>query len=265
MALSIMILSGGTGHTARTVLRAALAQFGSIQVDLIVKARIRRVSTALAAVREAARRQAIVFHSLVEPKVRAAVLEELERYAVPTVDVLGPAIRVLGDHLGQEPKGKPGLAYELNKEQFDRIDAVDFTLTHDDGQNLRDLHQADVVLVGVSRVAKSVTCFYLASRGIRAANVPLIPELPVPEELTSLPSQKVIGLTMNVGRLVAIRRVRKGIQADAISPGYCDPRAVEGELRWARRLMTGHGWRSIDVSYMAVEEIALEVRRLIGQ
>ncbi|GIW91409.1 MAG: putative pyruvate, phosphate dikinase regulatory protein [Pirellulaceae bacterium] len=263
--LRVMIISGGTGRTAQTVLRSALAQFPERAIECQVKAHVRGVRAAVAAVRQASRRGAVVFHSLVDPKVRAGVLHELERLGVPAVDVLGPAVSLLADRLGEQPAGRAGLAYELNKEQLDRMEAVDFTLAHDDGQGLHDLNRADVVLVGVSRVAKSVTCFYLAYRGIRAANVPLIPALPIPKELVAMPPEKIIGLWMNVDRLVAIRRARVAAGAQGVSPEYCDPTAVDRELRWARRIINQHGWRALDVSYMAVEEIAREVRRLIGK
>jgi hypothetical protein len=262
--LHVVILSGGTGRTAETVLRAALAQFGKIHVTWQSFTGVRSVRQAKAAVRQAASEAAILFHSLVDPKIRHAAMVEVERCGVVAVDVLGPALSALADKLGRSPRGKAGLAYAWNKEQYQRIEAVDFTLAHDDGQGLSDLDRADVVLVGVSRVSKSVTCFYLAYRGIRAANVPLVPGTALPEELLKLPKHKVIGLTMNPGRLQAIRAARAVRGLAGANPSYTDKRAIARELQEARRIMEEHGWRCLDVSYMAVEEVALEIRTLLG-
>lgn len=190
-------------------------------------------------------------------------LPSLLRFAVyvPTVDVLGPMLAALDDRLGMTPRGRPGLSYELRKEQFDRIDAVDFTLAHDDGKRLEDLYLADCVLVGVSRVSKSVTCFYLAARGIRAANVPLLAGQKVPPELLRLEPNKVVGLTMNAKRLRSIREARICRLSNVPVPDYVDELAEE--LRHARSLMSRHKWPCIDVSYMATEEVAHEVLSLI--
>lgn len=263
--IHVVILSGGTGRTADTVFRAALAQFDGSEVVTRSFTGVRTVRQAVAAVAEAARQQAVLFHTLVDPKIRHAVLREVERRGVAAVDVLGPALSALADKLGRPPRGQAGLAYALNKEQLDRMEAVDFTLAHDDGLGLHDLDRADVVLVGVSRVAKSAICFFLAYRGIRAANVPLVSGVPVPAELERLPRQKVIGLTMNVHRLRAVRQARAERSLTGISDDYVDEQSIARELHEARRVMKAHGWRCLDVSYMAIEEAAYEIRKLIGK
>ncbi len=262
--LTVVILSGGSGRTAESVLAAALAQFDGADVKLVRQAHVRTAPEALKVVREAAAQGAILCHSLVEPEVRDAVVREAERQMLSAVDVLGPALAVLEDRLGMPPQRVPGLSYELKKEYFDRVDAVDFTLAHDDGARLHDINEADVVLVGVSRVAKSVTCFYLGYRGIRAANVPLIPGLPPPVELLDLAAQKVIGLTINTHRLQAIRSTRVQHMGVGHVDNYVDAREVATELRAARQTMAEHDWRCIDVSYKAVEEVATEVIHMIG-
>jgi regulator of PEP synthase PpsR (kinase-PPPase family) len=172
---SVVILSGGTGRTANQLLTAALAQFSETDVDVQQFTKVRSTAKAIEVVRDASSSGALVLHSLVSPKIRRAVEAEVRALAVPCIDVLGPSLALLGDHLDQAPRGKAGLLYEVHREQIDRMDAMDFTLAHDDGRRSGELAKADVVLVGASRTTKSVTCFYLASRGIRAANVPLIP------------------------------------------------------------------------------------------
>lgn len=264
-SLSIFLLSGGRGHTADQVIAAALAQFDQPQIQIIRKPGVRTIRQARAVVRQAAEEHGIICHTLVAPKIRAAVATESRRSGVATIDVLGPLLTALDDHLGLTPRGRPGLSYELRKEQFDRIDAVDFTLAHDDGQRLEGLRQADVVLVGVSRVSKSVTCFYLASRGVRAANVPLLPERGLPRELVRLPRKKVIGLTMNANRLQSIREARLPELTKGSLPGYTDKLDLIGELRLAHQLMTHQGWRIVDVSYSATEEVAQEILTMLGR
>jgi hypothetical protein len=143
------------------------------------------------------------------------------------------------------------------------MDSVDFTLSHDDGQGLATLSEADVVLVGPSRVSKSVTCFYLAYRGIRAANVPLIGGCAPPRELLELPRERVIGLTMNAARLHSLRASRLQSWNMDHSHRYGERTDLVKELRFAETLMKRRGWRSIDVSYMAVEEVASAVVDLI--
>ena len=259
----VVILSGGSGRTGRQVLQAALAQFEHPLVEIVTRPRVRSVKTALKVIESARAQRALVCHTLVQPDVREAVSQACQRHSVDCVDLLGPTLALLEDHLDHAPQNRPGLAYELNKEQFARIDAVDFTLAHDDGQRVKDLKQADVVLVGASRVSKSVTCFYLAYRGIRAANIPLLLVTPPPEELFELDRHKVIGLTMNAHRLQHLREARGGAIGAANLGDYTDLRHIAKELRYAQALMSEHGWRSIDVSYKAVEEVAGEIIELL--
>ncbi len=261
--LTIYILSGSTGRTCDEVLKAALAQFGQPDVRVVRRRDLRSEAEVVHEVRCAADAHAVICHSLVVPQLRETLVREATRLRVPTIDILGPLLTMLQDHLGQTPQGLPGLAFQMQRERLERIDAVDFTLAHDDGRGPADLEQADVVLVGASRVAKSVTCFYLAYEGICAANVPLIPGLDPPPELTALDPRKVIGLTMNANRLQSLRQARiKTLGEDSLEK-YGSLPEIEAELRDVERLMTRYGWRRIDVSYMSVEEIAKEIISLI--
>jgi [pyruvate, water dikinase]-phosphate phosphotransferase / [pyruvate, water dikinase] kinase len=261
----IILLSGSTGRTVEEVVKAALAQFKDPDVTIDLRPRVRSVKAALRIIDEAAESKAIVFYSLVAPKVRDAVVHHTQARKVPSVDVLGPVLTALNDYLGESPRMRPGLSYQLRKEHFDRIEAVNFTLAHDDGCAADGLPRADVVLVGPSRVAKSVTCFYLAYRGVRAANVPLVPGWELPEQLTGLDKQKVIGLTMNPARLQSIRRQRVRDMGRGPFDRYDDLDTVRQELREACRTVARLGWRSIDVSYKSVEEVAREVLTMIGR
>jgi regulator of PEP synthase PpsR (kinase-PPPase family) len=263
--LPIHVISGATGRTCDEVLRAALAQFDDPKVEVVLRTGVRTVEVVEELVEEAAAAGAVVCHSVVEPATREALLKKLRIRNVPSVDVLGPLITLLEDYLGQSPRRQAGLSYQLQKESFDRIDAVDFTLEHDDGCGLGDLDLADVVIVGVSRVSKSVTCFYLSYQGVRAANVPLVPDLPPLPQLLKVDPKKVIGLTMNANRLRSVREVRIGTMGEGPFGEYGDRRAITAELSGANEIMKAHGWRSIDVSYKSVEEVAKEVLALIGR
>jgi regulator of PEP synthase PpsR (kinase-PPPase family) len=259
-ARKIFVITGGTGRTASYVLSAALAQFERPGVEIVKKVDVLTVKQAVQVVRQAAKAGALVIHTLVDPEVRDAVHEELLHHNVPNVDLLRPVIALLSDELGIEPKGQPGLFYQLGKEQFDRTDAVDFTLAHDDGQRLDDLHLADVTLVGISRVSKSVTCFYLAARGIRAANVPITKSRTILEKLADLDPQRVIGLKMNAARLCSIRQARLDrIAGETEVASYAEKREIASEINDALKMFNKNGWRTVDVSYKATEEVASEI------
>ncbi len=263
--LLIVIVSGGTGRTATAVVTSALAQFERPSVQIVDHKNVRTSSAACRIVREIPSTPAVILHSLVSPKVRDTLLEEAKRRMIATVDVLGPVLAALSDQLRLTPQGKPGLSYKRQKDYFDRVDAVSFTLEHDDGAGLATLHKADVVLVGVSRSSKSVTCFYLGYRGIRAANVPLIAGMVPPEQLLKIPPEKVIGLTLTPNRLANIRQARQQRLRTAAVNYYVEHEAIRNEVRYALKLMRKHRWRCLDVSYMAVEEVAVQVLQMVGR
>jgi len=261
---TLIIVSDGRGHTAERVLKAALVQFPKESHEIIVRSDVRTTEQVRLAAEEAVDRGAAVFYTLVAEDTRREMARQMNRLLLPCIDLLGPTIFALHDALHSAPDETPGLLYESEKEQLDRYDAIDFVLKHDDGQYRGELHGADVVLVGVSRTSKSSTCFYLAYEGIRAANVPLVPGMdPIPE-LLELPPEKVVGLRINLLRLERVRRERAATHYASVMEHYTDRRAIAGEIQRAHQQMEELGWRSIDVSYMAVEEIARRVMDLCG-
>ncbi len=263
--LKIIVLSGSTGRTCDEVVSAALAQFDDPNVKLIHKTSVRSAKAAVQVVKEAAKVGAVICHSIVASKAREAVVEQAKKLRVPTVDVLGPVLTLFEDHLGKPPRRRAGLSYQFQKEHFDRIDAVSFTLRHDDGCHITDLAKADVVIVGVSRSSKSVTCFYLAYRGVRAANVPLIPDCEPLPQLLAMDPRKVIGLTMNPHRLDKVREARIRMMGPGPFQEYGDVLEIRREVEFANTLMARHRWRKIDVSYMSVEEVAKEVMSMLEE
>ncbi len=265
----LFVVSDGRGDTCRQVLEAALVQFEGQTFDLVVRPEVRTTDQAAAVVAEAAERGAAVFYTLVAQDTRWALARRAGELLVPVVDVLGPAFSALHDVFQQDPAEKPGLFYASDRERFDRQKAIDYTLKHDDGQRPDELHQADVVLVGVSRASKSTTCFYLAFHGLRAANVPLVFGQPVLPQLAEVDPRKVIGLNVNVSRLLTVRQARAGNLGGRLGTTHVDyytsKREVANEVIHAAGLMKTHGWRIIEASYLAVEEIAREVMRMLRE
>jgi regulator of PEP synthase PpsR (kinase-PPPase family) len=261
---TLFVVSDGRGETGTAVLRAALVQFEGQPFNVVREADVRTRERVEAIVEAAARTRAVVFYTLVAPETRRALLEATASRGVLAVDVLGPAMSALHDLFKRQPRAEPGLLYASEREKFDRYDAIDYTLKHDDGRRPEGLARADVVLVGVSRAGKSSTCFFLAYQGVKAANVPLLPGVAVPAELAALPTERVVGLWVNAARLLAIREARTHHLGAGPPGAYTDLDAVRQEARTAHRLMSGQGWRTLDVSYLAVEEIAREVMRMRG-
>ena len=261
----IFVVSDGRGETCRQYLRAALVQYEDQDVEIVVRPQILSPELVVAVVDEAATRGAVIFYTLVGPKTRRAIRRHASEQLVTVVDVLGPAFGALHEFFEQEFLATPGLFYAAERTRIDREAAVDFALKHDDGLRLAELHLADVVLVGVSRVAKSTTSYYLGYNGIKAANVPLVVGTPLLQELLGVDPRKVVGLRMNVTRLMAVRDARARHLGPIGTADYVDKRRIAEEVRRAHELMQHHHWRSFDVSYMAVEEIAREVLRLLGR
>jgi regulator of PEP synthase PpsR (kinase-PPPase family) len=261
---TIYIVSDGRGDTCSQLVRAALVQFHGQQYRLLRRAEVRTVEAVESIVKKAAEEHAVIFYTLVSDETRGAIKELSDKALVPTVDVLGPSFSALYDLFKSARRKLPGLLYTSDRARFDRIEAIDYTLKHDDGQRAGELDEADVVLVGVSRASKSSTCFYLAYAGIRAANVPLVADMRPLPQLLELPPEKVIGLRVNVMRLRTIREARALRIRLGPEDRYTDKREIAREVLEASKVMERYGWRSIDVSYMATEEIAREVLTLRG-
>ncbi|MFH2053692.1 MAG: pyruvate, water dikinase regulatory protein [bacterium] len=262
---TIYIVSDGRGDTCHQWLRSALVQFMGQRFDLMRWSEVLTAAEVDRIVDSAARCGATIFYTMVGDETRQAMVRRSQELLVPAVDVLGPAFAALHDLFNSAPSRTPGLFYATERESIDRHAAIDFTLKHDDGQRPGGLDMADVVLVGVSRSSKSSTCFYLAYQGVKAANVPLVPDRPVPQQLLELPRNRVVGLVMNVPRLVTLREARATNLGYDFTHGYSDRREVARDVRHANALMQQHGWRTVNASYLAIEEIAREVMRLAGR
>ena len=207
----------------------------------------------------------VVLYTLVDETLRAPLVEGCRKLQVPAIPVLDPVIGALGAYLGTQARGLPGRQHLLDSEYFQRIDAMTFALNHDDGQSAWGWNDADVILVGVSRTSKTPTCIYLANRGIKAANVALVPGAEPPPELFNLTRPLVVGLTNDPERLIQVRRNRLIQLKQQDRSDYVDIEAVRQEVANARRLFTERQWPVIDVTRRSIEETAAAVLKLLAR
>jgi len=256
--MAVFVLSDGTGDTGSAAVRAAMIQFRE-RWRLRVFRDARTVSEVRRVLEEAEQADALVVFSLVEGEIVEFLLHEAEQRGVTVVDLLGPLIMKVAQRLHVEPRHQPGLLHGFSDDYFQRVEAVEFAVRHDDGANLSTLHEADIVLTGVSRTSKTPLSMYLAQRGYKAGNVPLVPGLDAPKELLELNPRRVFGLTVDPGTLLSVRTARLRSMRAPSSTTYTDPDEVMLELEKARKLCRTKGWRVIDVSGRAVEENASRV------
>ena len=263
-AHQIVVASDATGHTAEVVVRAALVQFRGAEVQIHLRSSVRTAEDVRETVREASRVGGLIVHTLVSQEMRSLMLTEARAQRVPTIDLLGPLLLRLEDLLALQPLAKPGLFRDADAEYRRRFDAMDFTVRHDDGQAPEGLIQAELVLVGVSRTSKTPLSMFLAWRGLRVANVPIVHNLPLPEELSRVAPQKVVGLTIKAERLLELRRSRLQQMETPPKFPYADVRQIWAELEYARALCASAGWPMVDVTDKSVEEVAAEILVLTG-
>lgn len=258
------LVSDATGETLMAVAKAALVQFADVDAIPHRWPMIRTKVTMVRAMAGIAAHPGLVMFTLVENDLRELLQEECRKLRIPCVPVLDTPIAALATFLGAKSRGEPGRQYLMDGEYFARIDAMHFSLSHDDGQSLHNLAEAEVVLVGVSRTSKTPTCMYLANRGVKAANVPMVPGVPVPAELNAVTDALVVGLVASPERLVQIRRNRLLSLKQEDETDYVDLDAVREEVTAARRLMTRNGWPVIDVTRRSIEETAAAILTMLA-
>lgn len=266
-AFHLHLVSDSTGETVTLLARASLVQFDGAQAREHLWPMIRsadQVKDVLANIRE---KPGFVMCTLVNDDVRIALEEGCRLLQVPCVAVLDPVVSSLGAYLNAESHARPGGQHVMDDEYFDRIDAMHFALGHDDGQSTRGLLDADVVLVGISRTSKTPTCVYLANRGVKAANVPIVPGCPLPDDLFEMKEDGplIVGLTNDPKRLIEIRRQRLHFLDQDPDTDYVDEAAVREEVSQARRLFSTNGWPVINVARRSIEETAATVLQLLAR
>src|SRR5262249_28674375 len=252
-----------TGETAEKVVRAALLQFTDVPVQIRMYTRVRLEAEMRAIVARAKSEQALVVFTVVSTAHRELLRRLCDEEDVDTVDLIGALMAKLTSFLGSQPKGVPGLLHAIGDEYFRRVDAVEFTVKNDDGREPRNLPKADLVLVGVSRTSKTPLSTFLAQKGLKVANVPLVLGIQPPPELFQMDQHRVFGLTIQLDALVQIRQARLkhlGMPADT-SYGLRDH--VREELAFAHEVFRGHPeWPIVDVTNKAIEETAADILRI---
>ena len=263
--LHLHLLSDSTGETLDIVAKACLSQFDGVDAIRHFWPMVRSEGHLDRVLDEIEPRPGLVLYTLVNPAIRRALEQKCRRRGIHSVSVLDPVIDALSAITGEETKGRPGRQHAMDAAYFARVDAIQFTIAHDDGIQSENWEEADVVLAGVSRTSKTPTAIYLANRGLKVANIPLIPEAPPPPSLFRLKHPLVVGLTTNIERLIQIRRNRLLALNQAPETDYVDVDAVNAELVFARRLFADNGWPVIDVTRRSIEETALAIVKLCGE
>jgi len=254
------MISDATGETLIAVARAAAAQYTDIRAVEHVHSMIRttaQLDRVIAALEE---KPGIVLYTLVDGPLSERLEAACRRIGIPCASVLEPVLQMLQSYLGAPGARRVGAQHILDAEYFRRIDALNFTMIHDDGQLAGSLEDADVVLVGVSRTSKTPTSIYLANRGIKVANVPIVPGIAPPSELEKIKAPLVVGLTASAERIVQLRENRVlSLNATLHSETYIDKSAIAAEIAVARKLCLRHGWPIIDVTRRSIEETAAAI------
>jgi regulator of PEP synthase PpsR (kinase-PPPase family) len=259
------LISDATGETLNAVARAAAAYYADYQPVEHIYALVRTSKQLDRVFSEIERQPGIVLFTLADQKLRRELEERCRELGYPTISILDPVISSLAAYLKAESRPHVGGQHALNAEYFRRIDALNYSLLHDDGQHPEDLESADVVLIGVSRSSKTPTSIYLANRGIKAANVPLVPGIPTPPQLATLKHPLVVGLIASAERIAQMRRHRLLTLHSSTEMAYANRQAITAELVFMRSFCTAHGWPIIDVTRRSIEETAAAIMNLLSE
>ncbi|MBN1484207.1 MAG: kinase/pyrophosphorylase [Chloroflexia bacterium] len=258
---SILVVSDGTGETAERVTRAALLQFEGICPQIERRPEVRSKAQISEVIQEARQRSSMIVHTLVSSDLRRYLYMEANSYQVIAVDLMGGVLTEMSGYLEAAPQARPGILYG-DESYFRRVDALEFTIHHDDGQRLHDVDKADIVLVGISRTSKTPVSIFLAYRGYRVANIPIVLDVPLPPVLDRVPIGRIVALIVDPRRLAAIRETRLQ-QYGGVRIEYADLEHIRRELRYSQSLFAVRNWPVVDATGKAVEETAWEVLGLV--
>ena len=260
----IHMVSDSTGETLMEVMRASVAQFEGTHPLEHLYALVRSSRQMERVFEEVEAYPGVVMYTIVNADLRRELETRCAELAVPAIAVLDPMLATLSTYLGRPVASRAGAQRSLDAEYFRRIDALNYTMAHDDGQG-DDYEAADIVLLGVSRTSKTPTSVYLAHRGYRAANIPLVKDVPLPEAIFKLRNPLVVGLTASPERIVQIRRNRLLSLNEDRDTDYIDDFAVRDEILYAKRLYAKHKWPTIDVTRRSIEETAAKIINLVNE
>lgn len=255
----VLVVSDGTGRTAEQALNAALTQFRGTNIEIIVRPGVRSKLQVLEVINEAIEKKAFIVHTLVSNDMRSLMLDRARKLNVESIDLMGPLLMRLSSQFANAPSEQPGLFHEVNEDYFRRIEAMEYTFRHDDGQRTNELEKADLILLGVSRTFKTPLSIYLAIKGWHVANVPIVLDSKPPGILSRIDPKKIFGLTTYPSRLVQLRQSRHA-HLGGTTGDYATYEYVSRELRYAHSIYQLHSkWAVINVTSKAIEEIASEI------
>ena len=256
------LLSDSTGETLDNIVKAALAQFDEVDVVKHFWPMVRSDVHLERILDDVAENPGMVLFTLVNSETRRKLENRCRALGLPAVPALDAVTDALSDMFGQEAKARPGRQHSLDAAYFARVDAIQFTIAHDDGLLQEGWEEADIILAGVSRTSKTPTSIYLANRGFKTANIPIVVESPPPETLYQLRNPLIVGLTTSADRLVQIRRNRLLSLNQAPETDYVEGDKVQAEVKFARRIFADRGWPVIDVTRRSIEETAAAIINL---
>jgi len=259
------LISDATGETLSTVAKAAAAQYADFRPIAHIYALVRTPTQLNRALREIEEQPGIVLFTLINDDMRRQLEKQCEAIGIPCLSILDPVISMLSQYLNTASRPQVAGQHALNSDYFRRIDALNFTMAHDDGQDLEDLEKSDIILLGVSRTSKTPTSIYLAQRGIKTANIPIVPRIPVPQKLFDVRGPLIVGLIASAERIAQIRRHRLLSLKESRSTDYADPRLITDELMFMKTLCSEHDWPMIDVTRRSVEETAAAILNLLSE
>jgi [pyruvate, water dikinase]-phosphate phosphotransferase / [pyruvate, water dikinase] kinase len=261
---NIHIVSDGSGATSEAVIDAAVVQFPGVEFQLVRHAGVRTREQVLTVVAQAQRDRGIIVHTIVITEIRRLLLRECRQRVIDHVDLTGPLLGKVSQHVEMRPILRPGASRGLSDEYFRRIDAIQYTVRHDDGQGLDSLGEADIVLVGVSRASKTPLSIFLSMRGWRVANIPIVLGVNPPKQLDEIDQTSVVALMISIDELTRIRQHRVKALGSYTTGEYADPDKIREELAYCRRIIRrGYPWPIVEVTGKSIEESAKEVISLV--
>jgi [pyruvate, water dikinase]-phosphate phosphotransferase / [pyruvate, water dikinase] kinase len=262
---NVHLVSDSTGETLAGVMRASCAQFDNILPIEHSYYLVRSTRQLERVLREIENAPGVVMFTLSNDEMRERLESRCKELGMACVAVLDPVLDSLSRYLGQELNHRIGAGRVLDADYFRRIDALNYAMAHDDGQLQKEFTDSDVVLVGVSRTSKTPTCVYLANRGVKAANVPIVPHIPLPDSLFREDAPLIVGLMVSADRLINVRRNRLATMKETRETSYVDEASVRAEIIHAQKVFEREGWPVIDVTRRSVEETAAAVLNLIAE
>jgi len=259
----VFVVSGGRGFSGNQLVRTALAQFEKVDLPIIIVPHVSEVGQIEAVITQAAETTGTIVHTLVDIDLRRTMIRMARDRNVVAIDLIGAVLNRLTKLLGREPIGQPGQYWRMRQSYFERVEAIEYTVDHDDGRNPGDWSMAEIVLVGGSRSGKTPLSMYLSVQGWRVANIPLFPDLLPPPELLKLDRRRVVGLYIEPAQLLAHRQQRQKYLGTSSQSTYTDPQQIYEEIDALRKFYRKSGFATVNVTDKSVEESADEVIALV--